>query len=149
MPLLARAAYGSDETDQEDTAEGSLNPMLGCAGYDRTTLSDGSIMANNTARSRVADAVRILDARTVDRLLGLAEARFVAIEVNDSTIDVESDGQFVGRVNVLLSVPFNGFDGKRAEGGASVSVPAFVRGLIGKTGVEVQGLTPRLLSPIY
>lgn len=108
-------------------------------------------MTSPSARSSVAEVVRTLNSERVGELTHLSsyfdDAKLVAVEVDDSTIDIYSDGSFVGRANVLLAVPFLGFGGKPAQTRASVSVPAYVKGNVRNSDIEVRSMTLRTAVP--
>jgi hypothetical protein len=90
---------------------------------------------------KVADAVRGLDRQTIEQLSHYStvvpEARLVTVEVESSSFDIESDGQFKGRANLLVRVPFKGFGGKVASTLASLAIPTYVKGSVSDSDVSV------------
>jgi len=104
-------------------------------------------MTRERVQNRVADAVRGLDRQTVEKLADFTkfvpDARLVTVEVESTSFDIESDGQFKGRANLLVRVPFKGFGGKISSTLASLAIPTYVQGSVSDSGVSVQQILIR------
>ncbi|WP_156322892.1 hypothetical protein [Rhizobium sp. AAP116] len=104
-------------------------------------------MTRERVQKRVAEAVRGLDRQTVEKLSDFTkvvpDARLVTLEVESTSFDIKSDGEFKGRANLLVRVPFEGFGGKRASTLASLAIPTYVQGSVSDTGVSVQQILIR------
>lgn len=153
-PVDELADQGEIDTGQEGIGQMALELIPTILIKHRSMLSAhtlpgetvDTVMTQARLKDQVADAIRALDPSTVRDLSDLAteepEARLVAVEVENSSIDI-SDGRFLGRVNLLVSVPFIGFNGKLASTRASLALPSYVSGAVSDTGVVVQEISVR------
>lgn len=119
-----------------------FHPILGSDYNNKPTETVDEAMTKAQVAETVAAAVRALDDNTVDALshykTHIADAHLVAVEVETNAIDVHSDGRFMGRANLLVTVPFIGFNGRLADTRASLAIPADVQGAVSDEGVSVQ-----------
>jgi|GEM_PF-3183959 len=132
---------------QETSNGGGLYLTLGLIREDEPATTVGTTMTKAQIVENIADAVRGLDRQTIEQLSHyntvVPEARLVTVEVESSSFDVEDDGQFKGRANLLVRVPFEGFGGKRASTLASLAIPTYVKGSVSDSDVSVQQILIR------
>jgi hypothetical protein len=144
---LASSVESEDRVQHGPSNDGGLYPKLGLIREDKPATMFGMTMTKAQLTQKVADAVRGLDKQTVDKLSHYStvvpDARLVTVEVESSSFDIESDGQFKGRANLLVRVPFKGFGGKVASTLASLAIPAYVQGSVSDSDVSVQTILIR------
>lgn len=96
-------------------------------------------MATDVDRTLIAEQVRAIDIHEFKAWQDLEQkvhgVAFVAMEVDGSTFDVEKDGAFRGRVNLLLDAPYTGLSGQELK--YSLVVPAGIDGSIDGKNVNV------------
>lgn len=144
---LASSADSDNRLQQGPSNDGGLYPKLGLIREDKPATTFGMTMTKAQLTQKVAEAVRGLDKQTVDKLSHystvIPDARLVTVEVESTSFDIASDGQFKGRANLLVRVPFLGFGGKRASTLASLAIPTYVQGSVSDSGVSVQQILIR------
>lgn len=124
-----------------------IKRMLEDHGHTLPSETVDKAMTRERVQKRVAEAVRGLDRQTVEKLSDITkvvpDARLVTLEVESTSFDIKSDGEFKGRANLLVRVPFEGFGGKRASTLASLAIPTYVQGSVSDSGVSVQQILIR------
>lgn len=133
-------------TQQPSNCDG-LYPKLGLIREDKPATTVGTTMTKAQIAECIADAVRGLDKQTVEQLSHystvMPDARLMTVEVESTSFDIESDGKFKGRANLLVRVPFEGFGGKTASTLASLAIPTYVQGSVSDSGVSIQQILIR------